>query len=230
MGGALNTITLVNRDDLSNVAASRLTYTSASKRIGHNIVMRIFKRSVDLLIVGAAAPAALLVVTLACLATAIMCGRPVFFIQERVGMNGRLFRMIKLRTMSRSDSTSAMATLAQDNRITPIGRILREYRIDELPQLLNVLKGEMSLIGPRPEQPGLVNEYRRYLPRFDERHVVKPGITGLAQVMYGYASNLKETRNKLRYDLIYVRKPSVRLEAQIALMTVRTVLGREKVR
>jgi len=193
-------------------------------------MMCLKKRAFDLIVVLAAAPAAILIVALASLATAIASGRPVFFLQDRVGFNGQTFRLFKLRTMTSSPSGSAVATSAQDSRITPLGRILREYRLDELPQLLNVLKGEMSLIGPRPEQPALVAEYRRHLPNFDHRHLVKPGITGLAQVMYGYASNLKETRNKLRYDLIYVRNSSVRLEARIALRTVRTVLGRERVR
>ena len=193
-------------------------------------MMCLKKRAFDLIVVLAAAPAAILIVALASLATAIASGRPVFFFQDRVGFKGQTFRLFKLRTMTSSPSGSAVATSAQDSRITPLGRILREYRLDELPQLLNVLKGEMSLIGPRPEQPALVAEYRRHLPNFDHRHLVKPGITGLAQVMYGYASNLKETRNKLRYDLIYVRNSSVRLEARIALRTVRTVLGRERVR
>ena len=209
---------------------SQPSIPTSQRKVGQTAALRVMKRACDLLIVAAAAPAALLLIALAGLATLVTSGRPVFFIQKRVGLHGRIFKMVKLRTMANSQSVLAVATSVQDNRITRVGRLLRIYRIDELPQLLNVLKGEMSLIGPRPEQPALVDEYRRHLPNFDDRHLVKPGITGLAQVMYGYASNLKETRNKLRYDLIYVRNSSLALEAQIAVRTVKTVLGCERVR
>jgi len=124
----------------------------------------------------------------------------------------------------------AAATSCNDPRITPLGRILRSYRIDELPQLVNVLRGEMSVIGPRPEQPMLVEQYKKLFPNFDERHLVRPGITGLAQVMYGYAANARETRKKLRYDRFYVRKCSVSLDAVIVLKTIHTVLWAQKVR
>jgi lipopolysaccharide/colanic/teichoic acid biosynthesis glycosyltransferase len=182
------------------------------------------KRVLDLILVVLAAPSALLIVGIAGLAIALSSGTPVFFMQDRVGLRGRRFRMIKLRTMAPTTECHQRATSAHDNRVTRLGAILRQYRIDELPQLLNVLKGDMSLIGPRPEQPALVDHYRSVIPGFDERHLVKPGITGLAQVMYGYAGNTEETRTKFSYDQFYVRNACPALEARIALKTVGVVL------
>jgi lipopolysaccharide/colanic/teichoic acid biosynthesis glycosyltransferase len=182
---------------------------------GRSSTIFLAKRIFDVVAVIAAAPAALLIVAVSAAAIAISNGRPIFFIQERVGLRGRAFRMIKLRTMT-NGRDAAVAASKQDQRVTP--------------QLLNVLKGEMSLIGPRPEQPALVEQYRRLMPEFDERHLVKPGITGLAQVMYGYASNAEETRIKLRYDRYYVKNASLMLEAKIFAKTVKTVLRCEGAR
>lgn len=176
------------------------------------------KRALDIAIVLLAVPFTVLV----CLFVGILImadGRgPVFFTQERVGRGGRIFRIYKLRTMVRGINSDP--TRANDPRITPLGALLRKYRIDELPQFLNVLKGDMSLIGPRPEQPHLVDYYRREIPGFDERHLMRPGITGLAQVQYCYASDLSETRNKVRYDRLYVRRQSLWLDLWIIVRTV----------
>jgi lipopolysaccharide/colanic/teichoic acid biosynthesis glycosyltransferase len=184
------------------------------------------KRSFDIAMVLAAAPVAIMLVAFAALLIKLMEGGPIFFVQERIGLNGRRFRMIKLRTMRVQSASNSKATSVGDNRITPLGAVLRGYRIDELPQLVNVLKGEMSLIGPRPELPVLVENYSRDLPAFPRRHTVKPGITGLAQVSCGYAANLRETRRKLRFDLLYVEKMSVAIDLYILILTVRTILGR----
>ncbi len=184
------------------------------------------KRAFDIGMVLAAAPVALLLVAFAAILIKLTEGGPIFFVQERVGLNGRRFRMIKLRTMRPQAASHSKATVVGDNRITPLGAVLRGYRIDELPQFVNVLKGEMSLIGPRPELPVLVENYSRDLPAFPRRHTVKPGITGLAQVSCGYAANLRETRRKLRFDLLYVEKMSVAIDLYILILTVRTILGR----
>ncbi len=184
------------------------------------------KRSFDIAMVLAAAPVAIMLVTFAALLIKLLEGGPIFFIQERVGLNGDRFRMIKMRTMRVQSASNSKATAVGDNRITPLGAVLRGYRIDELPQLVNVLKGEMSLIGPRPELPVLVENYSRDLPAFPRRHTVKPGITGLAQVSCGYAANLRETRRKLRFDLLYVEKMSATVDLYILMLTVRTILGR----
>ena len=190
---------------------------------GHSPTMTVAKRIFDLLAILAAAPAVLLILAIAMLAIVISSGRPIFYIQDRIGLRGQVFPMIKLRTMRAVAASDAVATSIGDQRVTSVGRVLRRYRIDELPQLLNVLKGDMSLIGPRPEQPILVQQYRRAIPDFDHRQLVKPGISGLAQVMYGYASNVEETQIKVAYDRFYVENASVLLEAKIMIWTMQTV-------
>jgi lipopolysaccharide/colanic/teichoic acid biosynthesis glycosyltransferase len=152
-------------------------------------------------------------------------GRPVFFLQDRVGQSGEIFRMFKLRTMRpRLEGEQARATALNDNRITPVGNILRKYHVDELPQMWNVLKGDMSLIGPRPEQPELALAYAESMPAYCYRHLVRPGITGWSQVCFGYAETFAETREKLTYDLHYVKFLSLALDMSIAIMTVKILL------
>ena len=182
------------------------------------------KRIFDIAAVILLAPAALILVLVASAAILAESGRPVFFIQQRVGLGGRLFPMLKLRTMRHSQGSSARATSNDDPRITALGKFLRRFRIDELPQLYNVLIGDMSLIGPRPEQPELVKEYRALIANFDDRHKVRPGITGWAQVNYGYAANVEETRVKVQFDNEYVKQASLVLEIKIILRTIHTIL------
>jgi lipopolysaccharide/colanic/teichoic acid biosynthesis glycosyltransferase len=183
------------------------------------------KRGMDIVAALMMAPIALLLGGVAALAIAATMGRPIIFAQDRVGRGGRIFRMYKLRTMSAHDSNGRQtATSKSDCRVTPLGRVLRRYRIDELPQLFNILKGDMSLIGPRPEQPQLVAEYERIIPHYDLRHAVQPGLSGWAQVTYGYASTVEETRAKLSYDLFYVREFGLTLDVEIAVATVWTLM------
>ena len=156
------------------------------------------KRLFDILVALFAIPIAAPVTALAAAGVWITMGWPVWFIQDRVGLGGAPFRMLKLRTMRRpGPGDSGGATAPGDSRITPYGYWLRRFRIDELPQLINVLVGQMSLIGPRPEQPALAAAYIRDVPAFAFRHLVRPGITGWAQVRAGYAADLQETRVKL---------------------------------
>jgi exopolysaccharide biosynthesis polyprenyl glycosylphosphotransferase len=147
----------------------------------------------------------------------------VFFLQSRVGRNGVRFRAIKLRTMHAAGG-GALYTQPGDARITRIGRWLRTSRLDELPQLWNVLVGDMSLIGPRAEWDRLVEEYERQIPCYYFRHLVKPGITGWAQVNYTYGANLDDTIHKLEYDLYYIRHFSFMLDASIVLKTIHVML------
>jgi lipopolysaccharide/colanic/teichoic acid biosynthesis glycosyltransferase len=152
---------------------------------------------------------------------------PAFFSQIRVGKDGKLFRIIKLRTM-RADAEKATGPVwarKQDNRITRLGSFLRKAHIDEFPQLINVLRGEMSLIGPRPERPFFVNRFRREIPNYEHRLAVKPGITGLAQVRYKYDESLADVRNKLTYDLVYIKRMSPVMDARILLWTFGTMNG-----
>jgi len=190
----------------------------------HRRTFEVFKRVFDLTGVIVAIPVATILVMITAILILITSGRPVFFIQSRVGLHGRVFPMIKLRTMEVTQQAKETATCIGDLRITPLGKFLRRYRIDELPQFLNVLRGEMSLIGPRPEQASLVEEYRVRLAHYDERHQVRPGITGWAQVMYGYASDVNETARKLQYDREYVREFSLLLDAKIVALTFCTLL------
>jgi lipopolysaccharide/colanic/teichoic acid biosynthesis glycosyltransferase len=134
--------------------------------------------------------------------------------------------LIKFRTMipDAEKDTGIVWSSEHDPRITPVGRILRKTRLDELPQFINVLRGEMSLIGPRPERPHFVGQLDRELPLYRARHAVKPGITGWAQVQYRYANSVEDSRIKLEYDLYYVKHAGLYLDLLIALQTIRVIL------
>ena len=148
-----------------------------------------------------------------------------FYTQERVGKNGIPFTIYKLRTMVKdAEKDGAVFATTNDTRITPFGRFLRKSRIDELPQFINVLKGDMALIGPRPERPIFVNEIAASIPLYQTRHVIKPGLTGWAQVNYSYGSNLEDSLMKLRYDLYYIKHRSLFLDINIVIKTMSTVL------
>lgn len=148
----------------------------------------------------------------------------VFFAQTRVGRNNQPFRLLKLRTMRVAQASDDLYTQPGDSRITKVGGFLRTSRLDELPQLWNVLRGDMSLIGPRAEWDRLVANYEREIPCYHFRHLVKPGITGWAQVNYPYGANLEDTIRKLEYDLYYIRHFSFLLDATIVLKTIHIML------
>ena len=152
-------------------------------------------------------------------------GRPAFFGQRRVGRDGKVFTLWKYRTMIKNAETATGAVFCKDRdpRITPLGRFLRKTRLDELPQLFNVLKGDMGLIGPRPERPEFVKDYARMIPLYGHRHAIKPGLTGWAQVNFPYASTIEDTIRKLQYDLYYVKNRSPLLNLNILLLTVSVV-------
>jgi sugar transferase (PEP-CTERM system associated) len=151
---------------------------------------------------------------------------PVFYRQERVGRNGRVFQVIKFRSM-RIDAERAGARWAveDDPRVTGVGRFIRKVRIDELPQLWNVLRGDMSFVGPRPERPQFVEELARKIPYYTLRHRVNPGITGWAQVRYPYGSSERDAKEKLQYDLYYIKNYSVFLDLTILFQTVQVILS-----
>lgn len=178
-----------------------------------------------------AASTALLLLTLPVTLIAAICiiwesGFPVFYRQERVGQGGRVFTIYKLRSMknsAESDGTPRWAA-TDDDRTTRIGRIIRKLRIDELPQIINVLKGEMSFVGPRPERPYFVDKLAQQIPYYSLRHSLKPGITGWAQVRYPYGASVDDAVEKLQYDLYYVKNHTLFLDLVILLATVETVL------
>jgi exopolysaccharide biosynthesis polyprenyl glycosylphosphotransferase len=150
---------------------------------------------------------------------------PLFYTQERIGKNGKIFKIIKFRTMIKNAEKSG-ATWAKkgDVRVTPFGKFLRHSRLDEMPQFLNILKGEMSLIGPRPERPFFVRELSKLLPFYETRHIVKPGLTGWAQVKTRYASSIDDSLLKLQYDLYYIKHRGFFLDVNILIKTLSTVI------
>jgi sugar transferase (PEP-CTERM system associated) len=186
----------------------------------------VVKRFFDL-----AASTALLLVALPVIVLAAMCillesGLPVLYRQERIGQNGRIFTIYKLRSMkngAESDGTPRWAD-SNDDRNTRVGRILRKLRIDELPQIINVFKGEMSFVGPRPERPFFVDQLVQQIPYYALRHSIKPGITGWAQVQYHYGASLDDAVEKLQYDLYYVKNHTLFLDLMVLIATMRVVL------
>jgi sugar transferase (PEP-CTERM system associated) len=151
---------------------------------------------------------------------------PLFYTQERVGANGRPFNMLKFRTMRTDAEAAGKAQWAQKNdpRVTRVGRYLRRFRVDELPQIINVIKGEMGVVGPRPERPQFVEKLKQEIPWYGLRALVPPGITGWAQIRYPYAATVEEAREKLQYDLYYVKHLSVLLDLIILFHTAKVVL------
>ncbi|MCD9575289.1 exopolysaccharide biosynthesis polyprenyl glycosylphosphotransferase [Flavobacterium soyae] len=148
-----------------------------------------------------------------------------FYTQDRVGRNGNVFKIYKFRTMiEASETNGAVFAVFNDKRITPFGKFMRKSRIDELPQFYNILKGDMAVIGPRPERPFFVEEIARVMPFYETRHVIKPGLTGWAQVNYSYGESIDESLIKLQYDLYYIKHRSVFLDLSITFKTITTVL------
>jgi lipopolysaccharide/colanic/teichoic acid biosynthesis glycosyltransferase len=153
---------------------------------------------------------------------------PLLYRQERIGRDGRPFRMVKFRSMRATPADGlACWTQAADARITSFGGFLRRSHLDELPQVWNVLRGDLSIVGPRPEQGHYVDDLRRKLPFYDLRHIVRPGLTGWAQVKYPYGADVEDAREKLQYEFFYLRRQSVALDLRIIGRTVRAVLRRQ---
>jgi len=157
---------------------------------------------------------------------------PVLYHQRRVGRHGREFIAHKFRTM-RDDAESATGpvwSMANDTRVTPVGGFLRRTRLDEMPQLWNVLLGDMSFVGPRPERPEFVRQLSERIPYYGQRHVIKPGLTGWAQVRYTYGASVEDAIEKLQYDLYYIKNLSIALDFVIVLETIKTVVTRKGAR
>ena len=151
---------------------------------------------------------------------------PVFHVQRRIGENGREFNLLKLRTMSAdAEAQGAKFAAHRDPRVTRVGRFLRATRLDEFPQLLNIVRGDMSFIGPRPERPEFELDLEAKIPHFRSRLLIKPGLTGWAQIKSGYASTIPDMTRKLEYDLYYIKNRSFRLDLQILAGTFGTVIG-----
>jgi lipopolysaccharide/colanic/teichoic acid biosynthesis glycosyltransferase len=182
------------------------------------------KRLTDTSVALLALPFVMPILLAGAAAILIFDGRPLFYRQPRIGLGGLPFIMFKLRTMREGADTGGLFTAAGDSRVTAIGRLLRRYRIDELPQIINILRGEMSWIGPRPEPLQMAARYDERIAFYSYRHIVRPGITGWAQVHQGYAADQEEATIKLRYDFYYIKYFSPWLDLLIVAKTLRIVL------
>jgi lipopolysaccharide/colanic/teichoic acid biosynthesis glycosyltransferase len=148
-----------------------------------------------------------------------------FYTQERIGKDGAVFKIYKFRTMVKNSESKGVAfAAANDVRVTPFGKMMRKSRIDELPQFINVIRGDMAVIGPRPERPFFVKEIAQVMPFYETRHIIKPGLTGWAQVNYSYGESIEESLIKLQYDLYYIKHRSIFLDLSITFKTITTVL------
>lgn len=210
---------------IKHVHPSWFTFTTGFKRGDANsIAKRLFDVSMSFLLLMIAWPFMLLAVLAIWLEDGI--GAPLLYKQRRVGLNGRIYEVIKFRSMSvnaESDGKARWAT-ANDSRVTRVGKIIRKTRIDELPQILNVMSGDMAFVGPRPERPEFVRELNETIPYYEKRHCVKPGITGWAQMNYPYGASQQDTFNKLEFDLYYVKHQSLFLDFLVLLQTAEVIL------
>jgi sugar transferase (PEP-CTERM system associated) len=187
---------------------------------------RVLKRVADVVLSLVGLVLSIVPMALTALAVWLESGRPVLYRQERVGQHGRVFTLFKFRSM-RVDAEGATPMWAQerDSRVTAVGRFIRLTRLDELPQFWNVLRGDMSFVGPRPERPYFVEMLTQEIPFYHERHAVKPGVTGWAQVKYRYGSSVEDATEKLRYDLYYVKHLSVFFDLTIVFDTVKVIVS-----
>ncbi len=193
-----------------------------------SLVYQKFKRLVDLVASALVLPLVLLILGVCAILIKLDSPGPVFFRQRRMGFRGKIFHVIKLRTMSVSlngENREESVTQANDRRITKVGRFLRTSRLDELPQIFNIVLGQMSWIGPRPEAVSLSHWYENEIPFYRYRHIVRPGITGWAQINLGHVASLDEINSKLQYDFYYIKNLSYWLDIIIVLRTLRVVLS-----
>ncbi|WP_136480589.1 sugar transferase [Cognatitamlana onchidii] len=194
-------------------------------RNNQNKLYLFFHRLFDILVSLIGLLSGLVFLPLILLGNAIGNRGPLFYTQERVGKNGRLFKIIKYRTMVKNaEQHGAVWAKKGDTRITKFGKFMRTTRLDEIPQFINILKGEMSLIGPRPERPIFVKELAQMLPFYETRHMVKPGLTGWAQVKTKYAASVDDTLTKLQYDLYYIKHRGFLLDINVIIKTLSTVI------
>lgn len=192
----------------------------------HRVRYSRIKRLLDVLVAVCLLPLFMAVIPLVCVGN--LCGNrgSLWFSQVRVGRHGRRFVILKFRTMRSDAEGSTDWTGEKDPRITPFGSLLRRTHVDELPQLLNILRGDLSVVGPRPEQPRYVDELVEKLPFYQVRHLVRPGLTGWAQVKYGYAGSEADAIEKLQYEFYYLRHQRLSLDLRIIVRTLRSVFQR----
>ena len=218
----------IRRIDLKRMELGWLVYTDG---FTFGALDRFLKRGFDLVV-----SSIVLMLTAPLIGAGMLAIRwegpgPVLYRQERVTLDGKVFLIMKLRTMRvNAEAGGAVWAMEKDNRITRVGKFLRRARIDELPQLVNILRGDMSFVGPRPERPMFVKELAEKIPLYNERHMVKAGLTGWAQINYPYGASIDDARSKLSYDLYYVKNFSILFDFVILLQTLRVVLWPSGVR
>jgi sugar transferase (PEP-CTERM system associated) len=217
---------LTGRVWLETVKPSWFVFTDGFRR---SLVTLIMKRAIDQASAILGLVVSFPIMLLVAVAVRLDSRGPVIFRQKRVGLKGKCFDVLKFRSMrlDAEEGTGAQWATANDPRVTRIGGFLRKYRLDELPQFVNVIRGEMSLVGPRPERPEFVEELRKEISYYDERHSVRPGITGWAQVKYRYGSNMEDAVRKMEYDLFYLKNMSIFFDCAIILETVRIMITGE---
>lgn len=215
---------LTGRVPLAAVKPSWFVFSDGFRRSRTTEVM---KRILDLAVGLVGLAAALPLMGLVALAIRLESKGPVIYRQKRVGRFGKEFDVLKFRSMRADAEKNTGALWAQENdpRVTRVGRVIRKYRLDEMPQFVNVIQGEMSFVGPRPERRCFVEELRKVIPYYDERHSVRPGITGWAQVQYRYGGSVEDAFQKLEYDLFYLKNTSLTFDLAIIFRTFRIVLG-----
>jgi lipopolysaccharide/colanic/teichoic acid biosynthesis glycosyltransferase len=228
-GVRVRSLTLFYEEWLGKLPISELERASMLFDIGelHRTAYGRAKRLLDIPLALVGCAVLVLLTPFVWLGNLIGSRGPLFYQQERVGKGGQPFRILKFRTMLPRASGELVNewTVEDDPRITSFGRVLRRAHLDELPQVVNILKGELGVVGPRPEQPRYVAELEEKLPFYGLRHLVRPGLTGWAQVKYGYAGNETDALEKLQYEFWYLRHQSLRTDARIIGRTVRSVLG-----
>lgn len=225
---SINNIPVVHSDRVKEMLDGKVQ----TERLSENAIGTLkpspfytaFKRFWESVLITITLPITLPLMLITALVIKIENPGPAIFTQERVGQGGRIFKIYKFRSMSiQTDNAESKFATAEQARITKVGKIIRKVRIDELPQFFNVLKGEMALIGPRPEQDNFVQQFEESIPFYGYRHMVKPGITGWAQTVQGYADDESSTKEKLSHDLYYIKYFSFWLDMNIILKTIKTM-------
>jgi lipopolysaccharide/colanic/teichoic acid biosynthesis glycosyltransferase len=225
-GVRVRTLSLFYEEWLAKLPISELERVSLMFDIGeiHRVRYGRVKRVLDIGLGLVGSCVVVMIVPFVAIGNALGNRGPLLFRQERVGKNGVPITIIKFRTMREGGADSDW-TVERDPRVTPFGNILRRTHLDELPQMVNILRGDLSVVGPRPEQPRYVAELTEKLPFYPLRHLVRPGLTGWAQVKYGYASTDADALEKLQYEFYYLRHQKFSFDLRVMARTVRTVIG-----
>ena len=210
---------------VENLRPSWLIFSPGFRK---SVLLSMAKRGLDVLVAALGLAILAPVIAIVAIAIRISSPGPAFYYQRRVGKDGQIFTIYKFRSMHADAEarTGAVWSKEDDPRVTRVGRILRRTRLDELPQLWNVLVGDMSLVGPRPERPEFVADLTAQIPFYGQRHVVRPGVTGWAQIRHRYGASVEDALQKLQFDLFYIKHMSIALDVFIGIETLKTVLMR----